>query len=175
MRKKFRDTDLCKWIITLIEILAIAAAIYGAVLLLNSFGIAEEYEEAWVLCQPGDYINIRPNPNKKGSEIGWAECGYRICLDGKKKNGFLHCVDLSLETTEGWIFEGYVVYDEPELLDQNATVVSKGRLAVRKYVGGKRTRWLQPMSTVRIYYRTDEWCVTNYGFIQTDYLEMDGE
>ena len=173
--KRFRDTDLCKWLIVAIELALIAAVIWGCVSLVSSLGLADDYEEAWIICRPGDYINIRPNPNKRGEPIGRAECGYRLTLDCKKGNGYLHCVDLSLEMSEGWVFAGYVVFDEPELLNQSATVVSKGRLAVRKYVNGKRTRWLKPMATVKVYYWTDEWCVTNYGFILSDYLEMDGE
>jgi len=157
------------------EILALATIIF--VLVTGySFGYAEEdYTEAYVLCTPNDYVNVRPSPSTKGESLGYLYCGYKVYLDGKSRNGFLHCVNMSLERDNGWVYKGYIVYDEPEFLNQSATIVSKGRLAARKYIDGKRTRWLKPMATLKVYYWTDEWAITNCGYVRSQYLELDGE
>jgi len=165
---------ILKLIAELIIIIAVIMIISAIILMIEGVSVAEaEAEEGYVLCS--DYVNIRSAPSKKGEPIGRFEIGERIWLDGKQKNGFLHCVNLSLENTEGWIHKGYVVWDEPIRVNQKATVTSKGRLAARKYVGGKRTRWLKPMASVKVYYWSDEWCVTNCGYVQTKYLELEGE
>lgn len=129
-------------------------------------------EVAYVFC--ADYVNVRQFPSKKGEEIGRFETGDVVHLDGKKRNGFLHCVDTGLES-DGWIHAGFIVYDEPEHVNQKATVVSKGRLAARKYIGGKRTRWLKPLSTVTVYYWSEDWAITNCGYVQSKHLELEGE
>ena len=67
------------------------------------------------------------------------------------------------------------MYDEPEKVGQTATIVSYGRLAARKYVNGKRTRWLKSGAKLKVWYWTEEWALTNCGYVQSKYLELDGE
>ena len=180
MKKRFRDTEAWKWVRTFLELLAIAAIIISVILVFRAMGISEAYADGYIgdgyiICKPGDYVNIRPHPNKKGEELGRLDPGDVVHLDGREKNGYLHCVDLSLEMNEGWVFAGYVVYDRPEYIGRKATVVSRGRLAARRYVGGKRIKWLQPMSTLTVWFWSDEWCMTSAGYVQSQYLELDGE
>ena len=179
-RKKFRNTELWKILRTTIEILLFAAVICGLVHFYMSLGLSEakadEYEDltvGYVICV--DYVNVRQFPNKNGEPLGMYETGTKVYLDGKKKNGYLHIVDTGLEDCEGWIKSGYIVYDEPIRVNQSATIVSKGRLAARNCVNGRRTRWLKPLASVKVYYWSDEWCVTNCGYVQTKYLELEGE
>lgn len=175
MKKRFRDTELWKWLRTLLQIIGIALIFLACTLIfdwLMSTGHAET-TEAYVLCD--SYVNVRQSPSRQSDVIGRFECGEQLTLDGKSKNGFLHCVDLSLEVSDGWIHSGYVVYDEPIKTNEPATIVSKGRLAARNMVKGDRLRWLKPLATVRVYYWSDEWCVTNCGYVQTKYLEPEGE
>ena len=174
--REIRNNTIRHIIITICEIAAIAAVIWFIILAAQSISFAEGYEDCevrYVLCK--DYVNVRISPNKKQEPIGWLEAGDMVFLDGKQKNGYVHCVGLTFEYSEGWVYEGYLVSDQPEALGRNATIVSKGRLAARKYVGGRRTRWLKPLATVRIYYWSDEWCLTNCGYVQTRYLELEGE
>ena len=98
-----------------------------------------------------------------------------IPQDRKKKNGFLHIIDTGLESCDGWIYAGYVVYDKPEPVNQTARIVSKGKLNARKCVNGKVQRKLKPLATVRVYYWSDEWCVTDCGYVQSRYLELEGK
>lgn len=171
--RPLRETEAWKWIRTAFQVALIIAVIAAVVFLFQASGISEtDVTEAYVLCT--DYVNVRPYPNRKGDEIGRFECGTRIWLDGRKKNGYLHIVDAGLES-DGWVYAGYVVYDKPEKMSRSAVIVSKGRLAARKYVKGRRTRWLKPLAALTVYAWSDEWCVTNCGYVQTRYLELEGE
>ena len=162
---------VCK---TVAEIVVLAVLIFLAVFLYKSVGFAERDDgvtEAYVLC--ADFVYVRPFANKKGEPLGRLEAGDRVFLDGKKKNGFLHIVDTGLEA-DGWVHKGFIVYDEPIKVNQSATIISRGRLAARKFVNGKRTRWLKPLASVHVYWWSDEWVLTNCGYIQTRYLELEG-
>lgn len=173
-RKQFTETETWKWLKVCIEILLIAAIIGGAIYVYTSLGFASAepmYETGYVLC--ADFVYVRPHPNKKGEILGRLETGDIVYLDGKTRNGYLHVSCTGLED-DGWIYKGYVVYDKPERIGQRATIISKGRLAARKNVGGKRTRWLKPMASVFVYYWSDEWAVTNCGYVQSQFLELDG-
>ena len=163
-----------KWVKTLIEILLIAAVIYGAICLTSSLGMSEEeYTTAWIVCQPGDYVNARSRPSSRSSSVGWFDGGDEILLNGKEKNGYV-CVVGRFEIGEAWVSKGYVVYEEPVRMSATATVISRGKLKARRCVDGKRRCWLRNGDEVKIYWWTEDWCVTNRGYVQTKYLEMDG-
>ena len=158
----------------------VAVAVFMLLILINAVRAmftgaeAEEYlETRYVLCM--DYVNARMSPNKKQDPIGRLETGDMVYTDGRKKNGYIHCVGLGFEAMEGWVYAGYLTEDKPEKVMQNATIVSKGRLAARSCVGGKRTRWLKSGATVKVYYWSDSWSLTNCGYVMTQYLELDGE
>lgn len=169
-----RDRLFWKALKAVVEFLLILAAVCAIAAILESVSVAEgNVEEAYVLC--ADYVNIRSSPGRKGAVIGRFESGDSLLIDGKQKNGYLHCVNLRLEQTDGWIHKGYVVHDKPSRMNQTATIVSKGRLAARNNVGGKRTRWMKPQASLTVYWWSDDWCVTNCGYVQTRYLELEGE
>ena len=171
----FRKHKLLKHIDVIFEVLIFVLIIVAAVFLLERNARSEDLTEAYIICVPGDQVNIRSHPNTKREPEGWLDPGDMVYLDGKKKSGFMHCVGLTTEAGEGWVHKGYLVDEEPVYLNQNATIISRGRLAARKYVNGKRTRWLKPLATVKIYYWTSEWAVTNCGYIKSKYLELEGE
>jgi len=172
-----RFSEIRKWIIALIEILLIVALVYGCVLGYQSLGLAEDQPvQAFVICQPGDYVNARISPSRKSEVVGYLECTDDVWLDGKTNNGFAHCVDATFEVEECWVYTGYIVFDEPEWMDgQTAIVVSNGRLAARKNCTGAVRKWLQNGDEIRVFWWSDEWCVTNYGFVKTQYIDLAGE
>lgn len=129
----------------------------------------EELTTAYILCQPNDYINVRAKPTTRSESYGRFVCGDYFKVDGKLRKKFLH-VQVSLESNEGWIFSGYVVYDEPVFVDQQFRITANGRVAARRYIGGPRRCWLKKNSIVTVSYYSEEWCITNKGFIQTKYL-----
>ena len=152
--------------------LAVAISmIFIAVLMSSS---SAETISVWVMCQPKDYINVRESPSRKSSIAGRFDPGDELSTDGKTKNNYLH-INTSLEDKDAWIHSGYVVYDEPVFLGGRlATVVSNGRLAARKYIGGKVRKWLYNGDELKVYYMSEEWSVTNKGFVKTQYIELEG-
>lgn len=162
-----------RFLITLVEIAVIALAIIGIVSLVNSVSLAEDYFKAYVVCQPNDYINVRHEPSKKSEVVGYCMPGDWIRTDGKEKNKFLHVFGIG-EYGEGWIHTGYIVYDQPEKLNKYAEVICKGRLAARKCINGDRRKWLKKGAKIQVYLYTNEWCVTNSGFVKTKYIELEG-
>lgn len=127
---------------------------------------------AWVICQPGDYVNARTRATKSSAAVGMYETGDAVELDGKTSNGYAHIVDVGLEVSEAWIHTGYIVFDEPEWVGDEMTVVGNGRVAARKYAEGPVRTWLKPFSYVQVFWMTEDWAVTNRGFIKTEYLEV---
>lgn len=148
--------------------LIVIIAVYLALSAANT--ALSESDEYFVICKPGTSVNARISPNKRAEIVGWFDCGDKLLTDGKTRNGFVHIIDCSLEVSEAWIHAGYLVEDEPVILNMTTVVVSYGRVACRKCIGGKRTRWAKPGTEVTIYARSDEWCVTNKGFVMTKYL-----
>lgn len=161
-----------KWLKTIAEIAVIALVFYALICFVNSLGMAEEYTQAWIVCQPNDYVNARLKPNGRSRKVGWLDPGDEILLDGKEKNGYLHCVGMF--ETEAWVFSGYVVYEEPVRVNVHAYVISNGDLQARKCIGGRRRCWLKTGDEIKVHWFTNEWCVTNKGFVMTKFLEMEG-
>lgn len=168
--------------ITAVEILLIAIAIYFIVTICNSIGMAEdldereeEYQIMYAICTKGDRVNVRPFPNTGNDPIGWLEPGDIVYLDGPKKNGFYHCVGINTEAGGGWIYKGYLVEDPPELINRTGVIAANDKVHARKCVNGKHTRWLKPGGTVKVSYWSDEWCVTDCGYVMSKFIELDGE
>jgi len=183
-RKRFMETEIWKCIRTVIEIILIALAVWGIVRLYAAINPAvaeewdeheEEYEIAYAICAKGDHVNIRRSPGTGQEPSGRLEPGDIVHLDGQKRNGYVHIVGVANEDGEGWVHRGYLVSYPPELVDRDATVVSNGKLAARKNVGGKRTRWLKPGGIVHVWYMAQDWCCTNCGYVMTKHLELEGE
>lgn len=175
-----RRRENIKVLITAFEIFMITLVIVAAVMLYTRVGFADEwtddgYKVMYAICTKGDRVNIRPFPNTKSEPSGWLEPGDSVYLDGKKRNGFYHCVGLNTEMGDGWIHKGYLVEDEPELVNRTGVIASRSKVKARKNVGGARTRWLKPGGTVRVSYWSDTWCVTDCGYVMSKYIELDGE
>ena len=141
-----------------------------AALLFCAVTAKADYTEAYIICRPNDYINVRLKPSTHSDSIGRYEAGDKILLDGKQSKGFSHA-KVSLETNEGWIYSGYIVYDQPTYSGEQYIVVSNGRVACRKYIDGPRRCWVKNKDTVTVWYYSADWCLTNKGFIQTKYLQ----
>lgn len=163
-------------IIACIEFILFVFIVVFVMLVVQEFGFAEEATtDIWVLCDPNSYVCVREAPRKTAYAFGGITCGTRMETDGKTKGNYIHVVNVHAEDDTGWICSQYIVYDEPEPIYRGATVVSIGRLAARKGVGGKVKKWLQPMDELKVYWWSEQWCLTNYGYVQSAYLELDGE
>jgi len=125
----------------------------------------------WVLCQPDSYVVIRSSPRKTGLMECRAYAGDDFQTDGKKKNGYLHVYG-PFEAQDGWISARYMTESQPEIYPsgKKMTVWVKS-VNCRWTIGGKRKGVLKRGAVVTVWLETEEWCVTNRGYIQTKYLE----
>ena len=126
--------------------------------------------KAWIICQPGDYVNAREAPSTRSEKVGQLDAGDAIWITGKTKNGFAQ-IDASFEVNVAWVHSGYIVFDEPEYIGgEMHKISSDGRVAARKRIAGDRRCWLSDGSTVKVYWRSAEWCVTDKGFVKTEFI-----
>lgn len=129
----------------------------------------------WVLCKPqnGETINevlIREKPGKGGEVIGAVTFGTKLETDWETRGTWLHLVDLASESGEGWIYGGYVVFTEPEIINEAREIVGGGRVHCRKCIDGKHTGWAPAGSSVMVYAKADGWAVTEKGYIQSRFI-----
>ena len=143
-------------------------AVLMALMLLFGVACAEGYD-LWALCE--NYVNIRAKPSSHSEAIGYLTCGDGIETDGKVKGRWIHCVNLSCEVSDGWVFGEYLTDDQPTFIDADYKIVSSGRVALRKSIDGKRKSWLKPDSTVHVLWMSDEWTLTTKGYIRTEFVE----
>lgn len=127
--------------------------------------------QAWVMCQPEDWVNARRQPSTRSESLGRLETGYPLRLDGKTKNGFARA-EVALEESTAWVYAGYISMEEP-IWQGGATRVirANGRVACRKYIDGPRRCWVTDGSYVRVWWETPSWCVTDKGFIRTEFIQ----
>lgn len=126
----------------------------------------------FILCTPGTEVNARISPSKRAEVIGWLVCGDHVQTDGVERNGFVHLIDCPFEMSEAWVSRGYLVPDAPTIYGTHSQVIGSGRVAARNMVNGKRVRWAKPGKTVTVYAWSDEWAVTDQGYIRTKFLEV---
>ena len=128
----------------------------------------------WALCQPGDHVNLRIDPKKDSESVGWLECGDSFQTDGDNRNGWIHVLDAG--DCDCWIYCGYVVTEQPEEINENYVVVARDKLACRRWVNGPQIesrKWLKNGTNVQVFYIAEGWAVTNLGYMQTEWLEVD--
>jgi hypothetical protein len=164
-----------RWMGIAADVLLAVAAVIVIALYVNLAMIARANADgaegrAWVMCRQVGYVNIRTKPKKTAEAFGGAEAGTLLMTDGRSRGGFLHVVDLAAEESDGWISEKYVVWDEPEEINRRMVIRAQGRVACRKWIGGKIIKWLQEGDEVTVYWRSREWSVTDKGYIMTAFL-----
>lgn len=159
---------------TLIIILVILAA--AIAIGLYSWARAEkELTTVWVLCQPDSYVTIRSGPKKTTAVSGYAYPGDGFQTDGRKRGGYLH-VYVTNEAGEGWISRKYLTECEPEIFEESEIMtVNVKQVNCRMCIGGRRRGWLKRGAEVTVYAMSDDWAVTNYGYIQSKYLDLPAE
>ena len=160
-------------------ILTAALAVMIAIAWVGFGSAAKQTYTYWAMCQPGDRVNLRMEPDKRSTAVGWLECGDSFETDGTIRNGWLRAQGVG--ECECWIYCGYVVTEKPVPVYENYVCVAKKQVACRRWVDGPqivdkgRKRWLQNGSSVSVFYIAGEWAVTNRGYIKSQWLEVDAE
>ena len=132
---------------------------------------ADEYK-VFILCNPKTPVIVRETPKKGAKETGRLDFGDDVWTDGRKKNGYLHVIGIT-EAGEGWVFAGNTVKDRPEqLTGARANIAATGRVMSYRWVNGKKNGWLQICDEVKVYAISEEWAVTNKGYIRMKFLEV---
>lgn len=136
-----------------------------------STAFADEYK-VFIICNPKTPVIVRKTPRKGAEETGRLDFGDDVLTDGRKKNGYLHIIGVT-EVGEGWIFAGNTVTDQPvKLTGARANIAATGRVMTYRWINGKRNGWVQVCEEVKVYAISEEWAVTNRGYIRTKYLEV---
>ena len=133
----------------------------------NAFG-----DTFYVLCKPDGEVNVRERAKLKSPIVGCVFFADRIETDGKEENGFVHVVNLHAETDSGWIYKGLLSEYQPIKATGKAQVFGAERVAARKYAGGKLKKWLYEGQNVELYAISEDWCVTEYGYVMTKFLTV---
>ena len=137
-------------------------------LLVTAFGKVLA-EDAWIMCQPDSFVNIREFPGKGGRVVGYLELGDAV-QTGRNRNGYTHVTGISNESGEGWVASGYIVTDAPQVETVAAKVDANGRVACRRAIGGNRRKWLHAGDDLTLYASSAEWSITSEGFVRTQYI-----
>lgn len=166
------NPELKKYLKLLAELAMIALFILVLIWFFRDVAHAETKTEMYVLCQPDSFLNVREFPKKTSNQIGYLMLGDKVTTDGVEKRGFLHIIGFG-ESGEGWVCKSYLVDNNPQVETVKAWIDSKGRVAVRTYPNGPRSRWMRDGEELILYAASDEWSVTNKGFIKTFYLECE--
>ena len=159
----------------LILILMILTASLSAI---NAVSCASADEvEYYIICKPGGEINIRERPKVRSPIVGCLCFGDKVISDGIEANGFIHVIDLAAEVWDGWIYKGLLVEDRPVQTEGKAQVFNAGKVACRKYAStdSKVKKWLKDGKEVEIYAISEKWCVTEYGYIKTEFLTVNAK
>ena len=127
----------------------------------------------FIICHPESYVCVRNSPKKGNNEAGRFDCGDYVRSDGVKKNGYLHITE-AMEG-DGWVYAGNVVQDQPVIEKQKMRVNSNSNVICRRSVGGKKVGILTNGDVVTVYARSEEWAVTDKGYIMTEFLEVENE
>ena len=154
------------------SLIVILIFLIAALLLIVSLIDSASADEKFILCRPRTEINVRACPKWGGENIGHLYFGDSVELDGKVRNGFAHIVGLSFESMEGWIYQGLLVDTPPVVFECKDQIISDGRVAARQYIGGKRNKWLRSGKEVVVYAISEEWSITDQGYVQTKYLSV---
>lgn len=134
------------------------------------FGCAVAEDNVWALCK--SYVNLRAKPSKNAQIVGYLDCGDGAETDWEVKGSWLHIISPSTEYGDSWVNLAYMTDSKPEKVNETFVVVSSGRVALRKTIDGKRRAWIHEGDTVKVLWVSDEWSLTNRGYIKTEYLEV---
>lgn len=158
------------WLFALFALVLIAS-----VCVINAYNFAfAETDEYYVICKPKSEINARKRATVQSPVVATLYFGQKVESDGKEKNDFIHVVNLPAESTSGWVYKGLLSEYEPIESTGYAQIFGAEKVAARKY-GCRESqvkKWLADGQTVKIYAISERWCVTEHGYVMTEFLTV---
>ena len=183
MNYNTNNTPRARFILMVLLIAIIVAGIaYLVCSAANAASVENTMVKCWIMCKPGkpgecSYVYAHRTPDKRSEIVGRLDFGDYFMTDAESKNGFIWADGIG-EYGEAWIYCGYVVTEEPKIVNEQYVCVAKTRVACRRWMGGpkvEKTPWLTNGSNVFVYAIADGWAVTNRGYIKSEWLEVDPE
>lgn len=161
--------DVVKRIVIILLLVCVLIPVINAA----NFAFADE-NEYYIICKPESEVNVRESAKLKSKIVACVFFGQKVISDGKEKNGFVHVVGLCAESDNGWIYKGLLARDRPIASEGYAQVFKAENVACRKYAStdSKVLKRLSAGTNVKVYAISEEWCVTEYGFIMTEFLTL---
>ena len=133
-------------------------------ILIVAWGFADDGGlDAWVICQPGQFVSVREGPSEAAECIGRRGATDMIRLNGTYQDGFAHC-------DAGWIPVRCIVTDKPEWMNGSWYILAECTVAWTGYEWEKPTV-IGKGTQVQVFWRSAEYCVTTRGMIRTEDLE----
>ena len=129
----------------------------------------EVYAKGWILCK--DYVMIRTTPSRNAEPAGQLDPGDEVEIEGETADGFAHIVS----PCDGWVWAGNITFSRVEEIRGTMVVVARKQVACRRWIDGPQIdgrRWAKNGAEVMVYYMSEEWAVTNRGYIQSEWLEV---
>lgn len=128
----------------------------------------------WVMCQPKGEVRVRKRPSIDSEEVARVYPMDEVEVD--KVQGRWRHITIGCETGEGWIRDDHLSATEPECFPEGKIfITTRGKLAVRKSINGEVKRKVKKGTKVKVFYKSDDWCVTDIGYIKTEFLEAEDE
>lgn len=164
---------MIKKIYRIAVVLIMAAALVAAMI---SMAKGEELVTMYVICSDS-YVNVRERPSTRATIGGRLDFGDEVQVAGElvedRSGTEWYRVEDVTEQGHGYVCANYLTTSRPERCDKMATVSASGRVAVYRRVNGPRKTWAKDGTTVRISIQSDAWCLTDKGWIKTEYLNID--
>lgn len=127
-------------------------------------------DTVYILCQPDSWVNVREFPNKTANICGRLELGQEVETDGVIRKGYLHLIGTGFEGGDTWLKAGFATEYPVTIMTIKTQINSRGRVACRRSIKGNRRKWLKDGAEVTIYAYSEEWSITDQGFIKTQFL-----
>ena len=158
---------------TVIRLIATLVILLLAIIILSSMLDYARAEDFYVLCRPGGEVNIRAKPKLNSRIVACASFGDRLTGD-KEQNGFVHVTGLAAEEDSGWIYKGLLVKDQPIVSKGTAQIMKADAVMCRKYAdrSSKAVKKYKAGENVKVLAISEEWCVTEKGYIMTEFLTL---
>lgn len=137
--------------------------------------LADEQEVMYAICRDGS-VNVRAQPTSKARVEGYLEFGWDVTVTDSKVDGTGTLWYKIVGTTElgyGWVCSQYLIRSKPENVSWEATICANGRVAAHKRVNGARKCWVSPGAKVQVKIFSEDWCLTDKGYVKTEYLQID--